>query len=225
MSARRRRILLIYFTAFLVAWAGLLVYLAFERSRAGNAGTAVRVAISVPKTGPFRGNQLPDGVAGRQAPDFRLTDARGGVIDTRKLLGRPYALTFLYTDCKDTCPLIAAELRQALKRLGPRSREVTVVAVTAKPEVDTRAAVQRWLLRKRMPNNFRYAIGSEADVKPVWKSYFAAPQGNENEPHSSSIWLVDARGRWRTKFSASSPVPPADIAHDLGVLLDEAKRS
>jgi hypothetical protein len=35
--------------------------------------------------------------------------------------------------------------------------------------------------------------------------------------------MVDAEGRIRTKFSAGVPVPPADIAHDFEVLLDEAQ--
>lgn len=223
--ARLRRPLLVGLTTLLIAWAGALAYVALERSGGETASTRNQVAQSEQNTGPFRGSKLPDEIVGRPAPDFRLADARGGSVDTRGLLGRPYALTFLYTDCKDTCPLIAAELRQALKLLGPRSRDVTVVAVTAKPETDTPAKVRAWLRRKRMPANFRYALGSRREVKPVWKSYFAAPQGDEKEPHSSSIWLVDARGRWRTKFSAAFPVPPADIAHDLGILLDEAKRS
>src|SRR5690348_15960794 len=57
--------------------------------------------------------QLPSGLEGKAAPQFRLRDGRGGVIDTHALQGRPYAVTFLYTRCPDVCPAIAEDLRAA----------------------------------------------------------------------------------------------------------------
>lgn len=61
----------------------------------------------------------------------------------------------------------------------------------------------------------------------MWDKYYVGAQDPDTEHsfHTSNIWFVDAEGRWRSKFSAGPPVPPADIAHDLGVLLDEANRS
>ena len=75
----------------------------------------------------------------------------------------------------------------------------------------------------QVARQFHYLIGSAEELRPVWDGYFAAPQapGVEESLHTASIWLIDASGRWRTKFSGGVPVPPADIAHDLGVLLDE----
>ncbi len=78
-------------------------------------------AIVPEKQGPFRGNELPDGIVNTLAPDFRHTDVRGGELDTRSLAGTPYAVTFLYTDCPDVCPLIGQELGQALD-LSVRAR-------------------------------------------------------------------------------------------------------
>ncbi len=226
---RLRRPLLVGFTALLIAWAGALAYVALQRFNGPKASTSDQVGQSEPNAGPFRGSKLPDAVVGRPAPHFRLSDARGQTVDTRRLAGRPYLVTFLYTNCPpgDTCPTIAAELRQALERLGPRARDLTVLAVSVEPEGDTPAAARRWLRRYRLPDNFRFLVGSEQQLEPVWDSYYAAKQDPDDEAsrHTSNMWLVDARGRWRTKFSAGVPVPPADIAHDLGVLLDEAELS
>jgi protein SCO1/2 len=214
-----RRLMVAIVTALLAAWAAALVVVSLQ---AGPESERRVSAPSAAKPEPFRGNRLPPGIARTPAPEFRLTDARGGEISTRELRGRPYAVTFLFTDCTDTCPVIAAELRRALELLGSRSPRVAVVAVSAKPKTDTSSKVRRWLRARRMPANFRYAIGSRRELKPVWKSYYAAPQGGAAEPHSSSIWLIDATGRIRTKFSAATPVPPGHIAHDLGVLVREA---
>ncbi|MGH2834011.1 MAG: hypothetical protein ACRDK2_14655, partial [Solirubrobacteraceae bacterium] len=40
---------------------------------------------------------LPAGLTDSPAPEIKLADARGGVLDTKSLRGEPYAITFLYT--------------------------------------------------------------------------------------------------------------------------------
>jgi protein SCO1 len=196
-----------------------LTLLAVAAEDAGNEDTATAPL----QRGPFRGNPLPPELAGRPAPDFRLRDARGGRLGTSDLRGLPYALTFLYTDCPDVCPLIGQEVRRAIELLGKQRDDVAVAAVSVDPEGDTADVVQPWLRRMRLPGNFHYLIGTERELRPVWKAYFAAPQrpGVEQSLHTASIWLVDARGRWRTKFSGGVPLAPTDIAHDLRVLLRE----
>ena len=221
----RRRALLAGLSAVLLVWAGALVYLSLERASPSSVRPAGAAVQASPPRNSFRGSRLPESLLGRRAPAFRLSDARGGAVDTRRLRGRPYVVTFLFTDCEDTCPMIAAELRRAVELLGKRSGDAEVVAVSAKPETDTPAGVRRWLTDRRMPDNFQFGLGTRSRLERVWESYYAAPQGNERQPHSSSIWLIDAEGRIRTKFSAAVPVPPRDIAHDLGLLLDEASRS
>jgi protein SCO1/2 len=182
-------------------------------------------AIAPVRSGPFRGNPLPRGITNKPAPGFRLADARGGTLDSRELRGAPYVITFLYTDCPDVCPLIGQELGQALRLLGGRAEEAAVVAVSVDPDGDTPEAVRAWLRRHRLPGNFHYLIGDTEELRPVWRSYFVAPQrrGSEQSLHTASIWLVDARGRWRTKFSGGAPVPPRDIAHDLRLLLRKTR--
>ena len=180
-------------------------------------------SIAPGQSAAFRAGLLPQGVRGARAPQFTLDDARGGRLSTTALKGRPYLVTFLYADCRDVCPLIAQEIKQAFQQLGRRGREVTAVAVTADPESDTPAVVRSWLRRMRMPARFRYLVGSRGDVEAVWRAHYAAgqPRDRLESAHSASIWLVDRRGRWRAKFSGGIPVPPSDIAHDLRILLDE----
>lgn len=176
--------------------------------------------------GPFRGNIIPPELRGKRAPAFRLPDASGRRLATADLRGRPYVLTFLYTDCPDVCPLIGQELGQSLRLLGSRRDEVSVLAVSVDPEGDTAAAARAWLRRHRLPRNFHYLIGRERELRPVWDAYFAAPQipGRPNSTHTASIWLIDADGRIATKYSGGFPVAPADIAHDLRLLLRRRDR-
>ncbi|HEV2753476.1 MAG TPA: SCO family protein [Solirubrobacteraceae bacterium] len=223
MTPRRKRIVLAASVAVLGLWAIALVVVALQ-ARPGAQANAPAAAQIGPAPGPFRGGPLPGGLDRKPAFDFALTDARGGTLDTRSLRGRPYVVTFLYTDCPDTCPLLASQLKAALEQLGPQGKDVTVVAVSADPAGDTRGQVRQWLQERKLPPNFRYAIGTKQELLPVWDAYYAAPQPRDEEQsaHSASIWLVDADNRLRTKFSAGFGVPPSDIAHDLRILLEES---
>ncbi len=180
---------------------------------------------SIPKPttqGSFRGvASLPPGLLGRPAPRMRQTDVRGGVLDTNALRGRPYAVTFLYVNCPDVCPLITQETVQALHDLGAQAGRVAVVAVSVDPRGDTRANVEAFLARHRAPANFHYLIGSEAQLAPIWRGYRAAPQivGDPNSSHTAAIWLIDRRGRLAAEFDAGAAFDPSDLAHDMEVLL------
>ena len=166
---------------------------------------------------------LPAGLTGSPAPDVELADARGGVLDTRSLRGKPYAITFLYTSCPDVCPLIGEELQAALSELGRQSRETAVVAVSVDPRGDTVAAVRSWLRLHDEPQNFHYLIGSEKELKPAWDAYFVAPQipGEPNSSHTAAIWLVNRDGRRQAEINAGAPVSPSDLAYDFRALLRE----
>lgn len=196
---------------------------------------AVLVAVAVraddsaePKAPGLRGNVLPEQLTERPAPAFRLADARGGVLDSRALRGRPYAVTFLYTRCPDVCPLIAHEIKGALERMGADAARVTVVGISVDPRGDRPAAVRAWLRRQDLPENFRYAVGSRRELAPVWRAYYTAPQipdRPETSTHTASVWLIGADGRPRTKYSAGAPVPIDDLAADLKTLADEERSS
>ena len=166
---------------------------------------------------------LPAGLAGKPAPAFRLADARGGTLSSSSLEGAPYAVTFLYTACPDVCPIIGEEIRRALSELGPDARRLRVVAISVDPRGDTPDAVRLWLRRHREPSNFHYLVGSRAELQPVWKAYFAAPQipGDPESSHTAAIWLVDRRGRLAAKVSAGTPVAAPDLASDLHRLLEQ----
>lgn len=224
MGAARRLLSSQVLTGLLVAClaaSGALAYAAI-----GGGGGEEPAAIVEEQSGPFRGGQLPPELVGAPAPAFRHADTGGGTVGTADLAGRPYAVTFLYTDCPDVCPLVGQELREALELLGPRADDVAVLAVSVDPESDTPAAVRAWLEAHELPRNFHYLVGSQEQLAPTWEAYFAAPQpgGDPDSAHTASIWLVDADGRLRTKFSAGAPVPPADIAHDFELLLDDVRR-
>ena len=164
----------------------------------------------------LRADALPGGLAGRVAPRIRLADGRGGTIDTRTLRGRPYAVTFLYTQCPDVCPTIAQDLSEAMAE----APGAAVVAVSVDPRGDTAEAVRAFARVHRLPRAFRYAIGDRRALAPVWRAYFVSSQLGDprTSTHTAAVWLVDARGRLRGMYPGGVPIAPADVAHDLRAL-------
>ncbi|MGA7668774.1 MAG: SCO family protein, partial [Nitrolancea sp.] len=60
------------------------------------------------------------------APDFTLTDQRGQTVTLSSLRGHAVALTFIYTNCTDICPLIAEKLHSAYEMLSPSQQQDVV---------------------------------------------------------------------------------------------------
>jgi protein SCO1/2 len=169
----------------------------------------------------LRANLLPGDVDAAPAPAIALRDQRGRRIDSDRLRGRPYLVTFLYTHCVDVCPVIGSEIADALDRLGSRAAGVAVLAVSVDPRGDTPAAARDWIEQRRLPAQFHFLLGTRRQLSPVWRAWYL-PAHVDPRTHDAGVWLVDARGRLRGRWAGAEPIPPADIAHDLSVLLGEA---
>lgn len=187
-------------------------------------GGSAEAPKSIPSSRFAAAGTLPPVLTERPAPRIRLTDARSGEpFDSDALTGKPYMVTFLFTNCPDVCPLIGQEIRQALEELGPEASETAVLAVSVDPRGDTREAARVWLRRHRQPGNFHYLIGSEQELSPVWRAFYAAPQiaGDPESAHTAVVWLIDARGRLAAKVDAGVAFEPADLAKDVRTLLSD----
>ena len=172
----------------------------------------------------LRANLLPGDLDRSAAPRIALRDQHGRRVDSARLGGGPYLVTFLYTHCVDACPLIGSEIGDALGRLGARANRVAVLAVSVDPRGDTPAAARAWLRERALPAQFHYLLGSTRQLAPVWRDWYL-PAPVDPQTHDASVWLVDGRGRLRGRWAGSEPIRPADIAHDLSVLLAEQHQS
>jgi protein SCO1/2 len=211
----RRRVLIAIAVMLGALVVGLLIF-GTRRSERMTTTTGVKAQ------SPFLvANALPHGLGGRPAPRFALADARGGMLTNASLHGRPYVITFLYTNCPDVCPLIGEELRAALAGLGGDARKLGVVGVSVDPRGDSAQAARGWLRVHREPSNFHYLIGSEARLAPLWSAYSAAPQipGDPQSSHTAAIWLVDKRGRLVALVDAGIAIDVGKLTHDLRVLV------
>jgi protein SCO1/2 len=148
-----------------------------------------------------------------RAPAFRLRDQDGRAVSSGDFAGRPYAITFVYSTCEDTCPAMVDQVRGALDDTG---LDFPLLAVSVDPANDTPARARRFLNERRMTGRASFLLGDEAQLAPVWKGYGVQPQRGELD-HSATVVLVDARGRQRVGFPHAALTPEA-LAHDMRAL-------
>ena len=213
-TARQRRIrwAAIVLTVALVAAAGIFVY-----QRLAPAPELVGGAIADPP---------------QPAPNFTLTDQFGQSRSLDSLAGKPVALTFVYTNCTDVCPLISANFHQAYQQLGKHGPQVGLLAVTVDPEHDDVNQIRGYSDKFGLTDEWFFLTGSRPQLEAVWASYgidaqkvldqmSEAIQANSPEEieHSAPVFLIDKQGQVRAMLPVD--VSADVIAKDLSVLLAE----
>lgn len=167
----------------------------------------------------------------REARDFTLTDQFGEPISLGSLRGRVVVLTFLYTSCKDVCPLVTSKLRATYELLGDAARDVAFLAVTVDPERDTQEQVYRYSQERGMLHRWHFLVGDRAELEPIWEYYWAGtPPKVTGDAHGSAdadedytvdhvapVHLLDRAGRVRVVHG--SQFTPAELASDIERLL------
>jgi protein SCO1/2 len=197
MPARLRLVLGVL---VVLAVAGLAAALAFAPSheRAAPAPAGYAGYLRPPAAPPVR---------------FALRDTAGARATAADYRGKVYVIAFMYSTCRDTCPLTAQQIRGALDDLP---RPVPVLAVSVDPSADTAFHVRRFLLAQELLGRMRYLVGTRAQLAAVWRQFGIAPQ-TATASHTASVVIVDRRGRQRLGFPTSE-LTPEGLAHDLRLL-------
>jgi protein SCO1/2 len=158
----------------------------------------------------FDGALMPAGV---RAPGFSLRDQSGRSMSMAQFRGRPVIATFLYSHCKDTCPVQARLINSAVQDLG---HQVPVIAFSVDPAHDTAASVDKFMREQQITANIRWGLGTEKQLAPVWKGYAVTPEREDIE-HMARIVLIDKQGFQKIGYPLEQTTPDR-IAHDMRLL-------
>jgi protein SCO1/2 len=166
----------------------------------------------------YVGAVAPPGIRTR---DFTLIDEDDKPVSLKAERGKVVVLTFMYSTCLDSCPATAQTIRLALNDLGPRAKDVPVLAVSVDPVGDTRTSIRSFLLKQSLLGRMTYLRGSRAQLARVWDQYKVQPQrtGTKLEDsHSVTVMLIGRDGRQRVSFPVDA-MTPEGLSHDLRKLL------
>jgi len=152
-------------------------------------------------------------------PGFTLHDQSGRAVSLSDQRGKLVLLTFLYTHCKDVCPLTAQNLSGAVQLLGAKRDDVRVLAVSVDPRGDTPRAVRHFVRVHRLVPQFHYLIGSKTQLEPIWRRYSVTSvnRASGDIDHTLYTVLADQTGKARVLYDATAT--PVAVAHDLRLLL------
>lgn len=137
-------------------------------------------------------------IPARAVPAFSLVDQNGRRLSSSDLHGKVVVITFLDPVCSSECPLIAFQLAEADRALGPLADRVVFVAIDTNPVFHSVADVAAFTQSHRLStlSNWHFLCGEPAYTQGVLAEFGMAidvPTVGMIE-HSSGVLFVSASG-------------------------------
>jgi len=160
-----------------------------------------------------------------QAADFTLTAHDGKPLSLAQLRGKAVAVTFLYTACTDTCPMLTVKLAAIQRQLKPAEAKRTFfVAVTVDPERDTVEVLKRYAVAHSADNaGWAFLTGTPAQIAQVARSYgvYYKRQPKGDVDHTFLTSIIDGSGALRVQYLGVR-FDPKEFLGDLKSVLGES---
>jgi protein SCO1/2 len=130
---------------------------------------------------------------------FRLAAAKGGVVDTKDLLGSPYGIFFGYTHCPEVCPTTMFEMSKALTTLGEEAKDFRLFFITVDPERDTAEMLKDYL--SNFNPRMEALVPTPTELPVVTKEFRAiynkvpSSDGSYTMDHTATVFLMGRDGK------------------------------
>ena len=101
--------------------------------------------------------------------------------------------------------------------LGPKAKDVNVVAISVDPKGDTKQTVEKFLGERDLKGRMDYLIGDASQLGPVWESWNVGSEAEASNPeliaHTALVYGISSSGKLVTIYPAN--FKPSQIVHDL----------
>ena len=158
------------------------------------------------------------------APEFSLTSQDGGRVTLADFRGKVVAVTFIYTLCTTTCPVLTPMMSFVQDQLGPNfGTKIAFVSITVDPERDTPQVLKEYA--QAFDANlagWAFLTGTPDAIRDVTRRYgvFASKTANGDVDHTFLTSIVDPRGILRVQY-VGVRFDPDELRRDLLSLLQE----
>src|SRR5712671_2672425 len=158
------------------------------------------------------------------APQFTLTSQDGKQIALADLRGKAVAVTFIFTLCSATCPVLTPMMSLVQDRLGPDfGSKVVFASITVDPERDTPEMLKLYAQMYGADlAGWSFLTGPPPVIADLTRRYgvFAAKSANGEVEHSFLTSIVDRRGILRVQYLGVR-FDPEEFRRDLVSLMKE----
>lgn len=135
---------------------------------------------------------------GETMPAFTLVDQAGAVVTSQALRGRVLVVSFVFTTCAESCPLITAQLARTQTRVRSErlDERVRFVSITLDPATDRPDVLRRYADAYGLDlASWHLLTGGAEDVGRVVRAFGLSAVARERIVHGSLVVLVDREGR------------------------------
>jgi protein SCO1/2 len=161
------------------------------------------------------------------APAFTLTAQDERRLSLADLRGKAVVLTFIYTTCVDTCPLLTAKMAALQGRLGADfAQRVFFVSITVDPERDTPAVLKGYgAAHGARFDGWAFLTGTPVEIREVAKRYgiYYKKTARGDVDHTFLTSVIDPRGLLRVQYLGVR-FEPTELLNDVRSVLAEAPR-
>jgi len=158
------------------------------------------------------------------APGFALTSQDRAQVRLSDLHGKVVAVTFIFTRCSDTCPVLTPMMSLVQDRLGDDfGPKVVFASITVDPEHDTPEMLKLYAqMHGADVAGWSFLTGPPPTILDLARRYgvFAAKNANGDVEHSFLTSIVDRRGILRVQYLGVR-FDPEEFRRDLLSLLRE----
>jgi protein SCO1 len=158
------------------------------------------------------------------APGFILSSQDGAQISLANLRGKVVAVTFIFTRCSDTCPVLTPMMSMVQDRLGGDfGSKIVFASITVDPEHDTPEILKLYAQAYGADvAGWSFLTGPPRIILDLTRRYgvFASKKVNGDIEHSFLTSIVDRHGILRVQYLGVR-FDPEEFRRDLLSLLRE----
>ena len=154
-------------------------------------------------------------------PEFGLTEQSGRRITREDLRGLVWVADFIYTECRETCPIQSLEFAQ-LQREFAGTADVRLVSITVDPTHDTPEVLRRYAQRYGASERWWFLTGNKRDIYCLAQEGFrlsVADPAAPSAPACGRAWRLSPAQAWASHGSGGLVMHSARV-----VLVDRTAR-
>lgn len=172
--------------------------------------------LPAPMRAADKGDGKPLPVIG-PAPPFALISQDNKLVKLDDFRGKVVAVTFIYTNCPDICPLLTQKMVDVQNALGKDfGSRIEFVSITVDPTHDTPAVLKRYAEAWGAKPGWIFLTGSPDAIHRITRRYgvYVEPEKFDSIDHTELTSLIDPEGRIRVQY-AGYRFDPDEFRHDL----------
>ena len=159
------------------------------------------------------------------APAFSLTTQDKNQLRLTDLRGKVVAVTFIFTTCKDTCPVLTAKLVGVQKKLSAElSPHVAFLAISLTPKHDTPEILKAYANAHGADlSRWAFLTGDEKQIHVLAKQFgvfVKAKKADDDVDHGFLTSIIDREGIIRVQYMGVR-FEPNELRADLQALVGE----